>query len=145
MRKINKIGIAFLFLLFLIPSVFAVDPNSNGGGDVVLAVVIVLPMVLGLFFLIGAATMSEDHNVLKIFLFMLSIPSFFASMWLGLISVVEMYNSIGFGALQEAIGTTTFWVASVYFVLIAYFIFYGVFKTREWFNKKKEDKSSLEY
>lgn len=151
MKLNQKLGIVFLFLLFLIPNVFAVDSNSNEGGDVVLAVIIGLPMVLGLFMLVGAATMGEDHSVLRIFLFMLSIPTFFASMWFGMISIVKLYDGLpsdaGFHVLQEAMSTTTFWVAIVYFILIAYFIFYAVFKTRDFFfNKKKEkDSGSLEY
>jgi len=36
--------------------------------------------------------MGDDHHVLKIALFMLSIIGFFLSSWLGMVAVVEMYS-----------------------------------------------------
>jgi hypothetical protein len=105
---------------------------------------IFIPVALAFILIFGSGSMSEDHNVLRIFMFLLSISCVLISLWFSTILVVEFY---GLYALQEAIATTTFIIGSVYFVLIAYFIFYAIFKTKEFFfNKKKDkDKGNLEY
>jgi hypothetical protein len=138
-----RFGLVF-FLFLLVPFVFAApSENSNQGGDIVLSTVILLPSILGLFFLVGSATMGDDHHVLKIALFMLSIIGFFLSSWLGMVAVVEMYSL--FDAFQGAIATVTFIVAVIWFVLLSYFVFYAVFKTKDFFQKKREQEQSLEY
>ena len=109
-------------------------------GNMVLAIIILLPILLGLFFLIGAGTMGEDHNVLRMFLFMLSVILFFVSLHMGLLTVIKYYD---FPELQDLMGTTTYWVGIVFGVIVTYFIIYLVYKM---FTAAANDKAErLEY
>lgn len=89
----------------------------------IIAALILIPLFLGIFFLVGAATLSEDHAPVRIFLFLLSIVTFFTSCHMAMAAIVEFYN---FTAMQEIIGTTTYWVGWVFFALISYFIIYAI-------------------
>lgn len=106
----------------------------------VLAAIIILPMLLALMLLIGAATLNEDHNPVRIVLFLMSVPLFWVSMHFGTISVIEMY---GMTSLQEAMGDTTYWTAWVFFVIVSYFILYLFYKMFTNMNEAK--KARLEY
>ena len=109
-------------------------------GNMVLAIIILLPILLGIFFLIGAGTMGEDHNVLRMFLFMLSVILFFVSLHMGLLTVIKYYD---FPELQDLMGTTTYWVGIVFGVIVTYFIIYLVYKM---FTAAAADKAQrLEY
>jgi len=92
------------------------------GDKMIIAVIILLPMLLGIIFLIGAVTLdNEQHKAMKIFLYLLSMVPFFTSMHFGLLAIVKFYN---FPELQELIGSTTYWVAIIFGLLITYFIIY---------------------
>jgi len=85
-------------------------------------IIILLPMILSLIFLIAAATMDDkQHGVLKIFLFLLSIVPFFISMHMSLITLIEFYN---FEALEDLIGSTSYWMTLLFAVIISYFLIY---------------------
>lgn len=88
----------------------------------IIAAIILLPMLLSILFIIGAATLdNETHKALKIFLFLLSIIPFFASMHLGLVSTVKFYD---FPELQDTIGSTVYWVGIMFGVIVTYFLIY---------------------
>jgi Ca2+/Na+ antiporter len=88
----------------------------------VIAAIILLPLLLGIMFLVsGFLLNSDEHKVMRIFLFLLSIPSFLTSLHFGLISIVKFYD---FPELQDAVGSTTYWVGLVFFAIISYFIIY---------------------
>lgn len=88
----------------------------------IISIIIFLPIILSIIFLIGAATLNgEKHPALKIFLFILSIVPFFVSMHLAMVSMVKFYD---FQALEEIIGTTTYWVGIIFGLIITYFIIY---------------------
>jgi len=95
--------------------------KSDESNKTMIGIIILLPMILGLFFLIGAATLNDRHSVLRIFLFLLSVPTFFVSLHMGLMSVVKFYN---WPELQNLIGSTTYWIGWVFFIIIAYFLIY---------------------
>ena len=107
-----------------------------------LAIIALIPLILAIILMLGASSMSEEHSVLKIFLFLLSYSSLFISLWFAMIITVQLYNLF---ELQEAIGTFTLIMGSMYFVLITYFVFYAIQQTKLFFEKKKEDKQALEY
>lgn len=111
--------------------------TSEDTGKMVIAIIILLPILLGLFMLIGAATLSDDHVPLRIVLFLLSIPSFWISMHFGMLSLVEFY---GFTALQDSMGDVTFWTAVIFFTIVSYFIIYAIYKVFENMAEKKKER-----
>lgn len=96
-----------------------------------------LPMLLGLFFLLGSFFLGEDHQVLKIFLFLLSIVPFFSSLHLAALSVAQYYQ---FPELINAIGTTIYWVGLVVVLLVIYFSIYLVSAVMNTLKQKKEER-----
>jgi hypothetical protein len=102
--------------------------------------IILLPMILGFFFLIGAATMGKDHSALRIVLFLLSIPTFFISAYFGMVGLVKYYN---FPELQNAIAFSIYIIGTVFFVLLLYFITYVFYKAIKTAAKAKAEE--LEY
>lgn len=114
--------------------------KRGDGGDAVIvaAVIILLPMFLGAFLLVGAATLdAQRHAAIKIFLFLLSIMTFFSSMHLGILSAVEYYPT--FTSLQDWIGQTTWWVGMCYVLIITYFIMYLVYQAIHTAAQKKQE------
>lgn len=109
-------------------------PESN------IAIIIFLPLVLSLIFLVGSAVLGKDHTALKIFLFILSIPPFFASMHLALLSIIKFYN---FPQLQEAVGTITYWSTLLFVAIFTYFLIYFIYKAFQYMGQKKKER--LEY
>ena len=67
-----------------------------------LGVIILLPIVFAIFCIIGAASMGEEHNPLRIALFLLSIVCIFTSMHLGSIIINDINPS--FGEMQNLLG-----------------------------------------
>ena len=101
----------------------------------IIAAIIVLPMILGIIFLVGGATLdAEHHAALKIFLFLLSSFTFILSLHLGMVSVVKFYD---FPALEDTIGTATYWFGIVIGIIITYFLIYLIYTS---FNKMAQQK-----
>ncbi len=111
---------------------------EDEGANVIIAAIILLPMILGIIFLAGAVTLdNEQHKAMKIFLYLLSIVPFFASMHFGLLAVVKFYD---FPELQELIGSTTYWVSIIFGLLITYFIIYLFTKMIHQAAQKKKER-----
>lgn len=88
----------------------------------IIAIIILLPMILAIIFLLGAfVTDADEHRLLKLFLFLASMIPFFTSMHLAMISLVKFYD---FPEMQELIGSTTYWVGIIFFVILVYFMLY---------------------
>lgn len=102
--------------------------------------IILLPLMVSLIALFGAATMDEEHDVLRIFLFLFSGLPIFLSIALALEALYKFYN---FGLLEQLLGTfIPAWGIPLAMITI-YFILYGVWKiTRAIWQKKK---ARLEY
>ena len=94
------------------------------GDDMIPSALIFLPMLLSLIIIIGAVMMNEEHAVFKIFLFLLSIVPFFASMNFGLLAVIRYFD---WPELQELIGTTVWWFGLMFVVIVSYFIIYVMY------------------
>lgn len=106
-----------------------------------IAIIILLPMILSFIFLVGAVSLSEeDHPIIKVFLFLLSIIPYFISMNFGLIAVIRFYN---FEEMEGLIGTNVFWFSIIFGVLVSYFIIYWIAKMIKIAAEKKKEK--LEY
>lgn len=109
--------------------------NTSGTG--LLAIIILIPILFGLFMIIGAVSLGEDHAVLKIFLFLLSPVTIFVSFHFATISLIKYYT---LSSLQQAVGNTTFWIAILFFVLISYFVIYTIWKAVEVAAQKRKER-----
>lgn len=85
-----------------------------------------IPLIFGLIAVIGAATLGEEHNALRIVLFLLSMLSPIVSLWFGSILVLE--ENTQFFTLVNATGVLTFIIGSIFGVLIFYFLLYTIYK-----------------
>lgn len=94
---------------------------EDEGDNMIVAIIILIPILLGLFMLFGSFSLSEVHNPLKIFLFLLSFVPFFASMHFGMLAIVKFYD---WPELQNLIGSTTYWVGAMFGIIIIYFVIY---------------------
>lgn len=99
---------------------------------------IIVPLLLGFLFIIGSALLGEDHNILKIFLFILSTVTPIISLQYA-ISIINHFEP-SLGTLISDIGTHVMIIAWVFFVILIYFILYAVVKLINYLAKKKEDK-----
>lgn len=102
-----------------------------------LSIIILIPLVFGFFMLIGAMSLGQDHQVLKIALFLLSPITIWVSFHYAMIALVSYY---GLTELQDAIGTTTYWMAWMFFLLLAYFIIYAIWKATNVIAQKKNER-----
>jgi len=83
-----------------------------------------IPLVLGLFLLVGGVSLDNDsHPFVKIFLFLSSFVMGFVSMQFGSMAVSRFYN---FPEVVDAVGQFTFWFTILWGVLVTYFVIYGV-------------------
>lgn len=108
---------------------------KNLAGTGFLSILILIPLIFGLFMLIGGVSMGEDHTVLRIFLFLLSVPMVWVSFHFGMIGLIRYY---GLTVLQDVVGTTTYWMTWLFFVLVSYFIIYAIWKSFEVMAQDKE-------
>lgn len=100
--------------------------NHNGRDDVasggVLVAIVLAPLVLSLLLLIGGMNLnSERHGVVKIFIFLLSIIPYWASMHFGVLVLSRYYDLL---ELQVAMSDSVFWTGLVFFTLVSYFMIY---------------------
>jgi hypothetical protein len=117
-----------------------IQVNDKENGNMIIATIILLPMILALVLIIAAVNMSEEHAALKIFLFLLCSILFMTSLHFSIIAVVKYYD---FPELQDVIGSTTYWFGWVFGIIISYFvlhILYGLFMSH-----RENEKQRLEY
>jgi hypothetical protein len=86
--------------------------------------IIFLPLLFGFLIVLGTAFLEEEHKILKILSYGLSFPLFFASGHFATISVFRFY---AFTELQNALGTLTYWVGIMFFIVLAYFGLYIIY------------------
>ena len=107
------------------------ETNSNG-----FMLVILLPLLFYGLLLFGSTQMGDEHQVLKIFIFLLAPVFFWASMHFALITIAQVYN---LPALQEFIADTVYWIALICGVVLTYFIIYLFYKLVKIANQEKEE------
>ncbi len=105
-----------------------------------LAAVTLAPLALGLFFIIGAASMDERHNVLRVFLFLLSITSFWFSMTIGVAAVSEVY---AYPDVESAIARVVRFSVWAFGFIMSYYVAYFMYWMVTAIMKKKRE--ALEY
>lgn len=111
--------------------------NKDTQGSALLAIVALIPLIFGLFMVLGASTLGDDHNALRIALFLLSPISVFVSLHFAIIGVVKYY---GLTELQDAIGSTTYWMGWFFFALLTYFGIYAFYKAINAAAQRKDER-----
>ena len=112
--------------------------TEPGGNSMIIGTIIILPILLGLILLFSAFTLNpEQHPALKIFLFLLSIITFFVSMHFGLVALIELYN---FPALENLMGSTVYWMTLVFGVIVMYFFIYLIYHAFKMIAEKKQER-----
>lgn len=107
--------------------VFNVSSGDSGrikiisGDSMVVAVIILLPLLLGIIFLTGAVSLSPEHPAMKIALFIMSLFTIFSSFHFGMLAIVKFYR---WTEMQEAMGSTVYWIGIILGVIVTYFIIY---------------------
>ena len=86
-----------------------------------IAIIILIPLIFSILTIVGAATLSEQHSALRIFLFLLSFVGIWTSLHLSVITLIRYY---AFPELQELLGTTTYFIGITFFAIVSYFIIY---------------------
>ena len=110
--------------------------KSEDENKMIIAAIIILPLLFGLILLLSSAFLSDKHPALKISLFLLSIVTFWVSLHFGLLGVVKFYD---FPELENLIGTTTYWSAFVFFVIMSYFAIYLIYLIFIGLSKRKRE------
>ena len=106
----------------------------------IIAAIILIPAIFGLFMIIGAFSLSERHAPLRIGMLLLSVVSIWTALHFGLVSIIKFYN---FPELVNLIGSTTRWTGIIFFILLAYFLFYAFKTAIDYAAQKKQE--NLEY
>lgn len=110
--------------------------NEIGGNP--LSLIMLLPLLMGVLFMIFALLLNpEEHAVLRIFLMISSLLTYFGSSWIGLQTIIRYYG------LPELQDSTTFmlWIfGSLIFVVISYFFIYAIYKGIKMAAQDKEER-----
>jgi uncharacterized membrane protein len=114
--------------------------DESEENKMIVAILILLPMILGIFLLVGAVSLSNEHPALKIALFLLSPTTFFISAHMGVQALIKFYE---FNELIDTFGTTIYWMAIIFSVLVIYFLIYLFIKMVHHMAQKKKER--LEY
>jgi hypothetical protein len=124
-------------------SFFTFKLNYSGDNEqpsAFLTIILLLPLLFAIVFMIGSLTMGTDHVALKIFLFLLSLCSYFISAYFGIISLVKFYV---FPELNDALALSVVVIGFILFAVVCYFVMYIFQKAVHAVAQKK--KEELEY
>mgnify|MGYP005847131123 CR=1 FL=1 len=99
-----------------------------------IAVFSIVPLLFAFLFLFGAFSLADEHSALRIFLFLLGNMMILLTLYFTTLSVIKFYE---FPELQEAVGTTTYWLAWLLVFIVTYFIIYWVWKAFDSAHKRK--------
>ena len=100
---------------------------------ILICALILIPMLLALVLIIGGFVLDDEHNPLRIFLFLLSIILFFVSLNIGVVGINTVYS---IPILEDLLGSTVYWVGVVLFAILSYFAIWMLYKV---FMGHKED------
>lgn len=96
---------------------------------------ILLPVIFGLFAIIGAVTLSQQHSAFKIGMFILGLASVLGSLYLGGVIV-----GTGHEEIQIALSRTTYWIGIMFAVVIFYFLIYATYVMFKKAAQEKEER-----
>jgi hypothetical protein len=99
---------------------------------------LLVPFLFALLCMFGAATLGDQHAPLRIFLFLLSIISCFATCWIA--TLILYQDNANFVEMIDALGLFTKIIGFMFFVILIYFIIYLFVKMVQASNQEKDDK-----
>ena len=105
--------------------------------DYSVGIIVLLPLILGFLLMYWATNLGDDHNVLRILIYLSPIPLFFMSYKYAVIVLDKFY------ILDTLIGSMSddiYIIGLIFFVIIAYFILYLIVKTINYIGQKQEEK-----
>lgn len=103
----------------------------------ILAIIILLPLLFAFILIYGVDKLSQEHNVLRLFAFLLSFICLFASFHFGMVAIIELYDLEVF---QDLIGSTIYWITMIFFVFLIYFLLWILKNAFDLMAQKKKDK-----
>ena len=112
----------------------------EGDAELITAIVILIPLIMAIVFMIASFSQSDQHSILRIFMFLMSLIMFFVAFHMGMLGVVKFMD---FPELQELIGSTTYWYAILFGGVIMYFIIYMLYIFFNTMAQKKKER--IEY
>jgi hypothetical protein len=102
--------------------------------------VILLPLLFGFLLIKWVSTLGDEHNVFKLFLSLLSVGTFFASVWFASLCVIKLFLWV---SMSDALATLLLVYGIIYAVMIFYFLIYLLKSIFFGAMKNKDDK--MEY
>jgi hypothetical protein len=114
---------------------FVAQNFTEGNG--MIAFIIILPLLFGLLLILGAAYLSDEHKILRIFSYGLSFVFFWASAHWATISLQRFYV---FTELQNALANATYWIGIIFVLIIGYFAIYLIYTAINAAAQKKREK-----
>lgn len=111
--------------------------KEEDDGKLIIAMIILMPIILGIFFMWWASNLSEEHWPMRLFLSFLTFAAFFSSMHFGLLGLVKFYD---FPELESIMGLTVNWVGWVFRATMAYFFMYIIYKVLKVKKESKEER-----
>jgi len=111
--------------------------KADEENNMIFGITIIVPLILGLMFLFIAYSLDDSHNILKIFLMLLSIVTFIISMQFASMSISFFYS---FTEMIEVLTDYTLSAVIILFILLVYFFIVGI----RWYVKKMKMKKEEE-
>lgn len=112
-------------------------------GDVIAGLMAIAPLLAGLLMILAGWSLSEKHNALKIFLFLLANFMFITS--LHFISLGLGYFNPDWVDAQDTVSTVVFWYFWVWFLLICYWVLFGLWTVFNGLADKKRKDKEMKY
>ena len=113
------------------------DGFGKDSGLFLAGFLILVPLLFAFLLMYWVSTLSEEHNVLKLGLSLLSVSTFFMSLWFCTLSVIRFTN---WDSMVSALGVVTLLFGGMYFVIVSYFIIYMIRKVFLSILDKKNEK-----
>jgi hypothetical protein len=98
---------------------------------------IFLPLFIGLILIIAGFSLGDEHQILKIFMLLSSLVTFFMSLGLALITI-SYYSS--FTELVNTLGLYLYFYGIIYFLIVIYYIIYVIWKVVDWIGTMKSER-----
>ena len=103
------------------------------------AIIILLPMILGLILVIAGANLSEDHAALRVLFMLLAIFCFGLSLYFGMISMKHFYDWF---EMEHALGVAVRIFGFILVFIMSYFAVYYIYISFMQLKEKKRRKQS---
>lgn len=112
----------------------------KGDDNMLLGIIALIPIIFGCMMMFGAFSLGDEHNALRIFLFLLAPVTVWSGLHFASIAIANIY---GITEMQTFLSTTTYWMGVLFFLLVSYFVIYLLIKLVHTAAQKKQER--LEY